>query len=74
MNYSVVKFLSRESILFLDVDRGNLSFSLPFLSPPFRLGGTKDKRVIIMHFVSEASKHAKLNEVEPDILIRQIVG
>jgi hypothetical protein len=25
-----------------------------------------------MHFVSEASKHAKLNEVEPDIPIRRI--
>ncbi len=24
-----------------------------------------------MHFVSEASKHAKLNEVEPDIPIRR---
>jgi hypothetical protein len=24
-----------------------------------------------MHFVSEASKHAKLNFVEPDILIRR---
>ena len=27
-----------------------------------------------MHFVSEASKHAKLNEVEPDIPIRRVVG
>ena len=25
-----------------------------------------------MHFVSEASKHAKLNEVEPDIPIRRV--
>jgi hypothetical protein len=27
-----------------------------------------------MHFVSEASKHAKLNEVEPDIPIRRVFG
>jgi len=27
-----------------------------------------------MHFVSEASKYAKLNEVEPDIPIRRIFG
>jgi len=27
-----------------------------------------------MHFVSEASKHAKLNEVEPDIPIRRAFG
>ena len=26
--------------------------------------------VIAMHFASEASKHAKLNEVEPDIPLR----
>jgi len=25
-----------------------------------------------MHFVSEASKHAKLNEVEPDLPIRLV--
>jgi hypothetical protein len=27
-----------------------------------------------MHFVSEASKHAKLNEVEPDFPIRRVFG
>jgi len=33
--------ISREGILFLDADRGNLSFSLPFLSPHSGSGGTK---------------------------------
>jgi len=27
-----------------------------------------------MHFVSEASKHAKLNEVEPDLTISRVFG